>query len=85
MTENPSYHDLYITLPDMERTSIFNLPYAVEVMCRRTTGWRVYMDRGRGEEPELIGGEYDFKPMRMDVAGFVICDSLTNAEATDNA
>lgn len=30
----PSYHDLHITTKDILRTSIFNLPYGLEVMCR---------------------------------------------------
>jgi hypothetical protein len=74
--ETPSYHDLHVTLPDMERASIFNLPYGIEVTCMRTTGWRVYMHHGSGTEPELLGGEYDNKPIRVDVAGFVVCDSF---------
>jgi hypothetical protein len=74
--EIPSYHDLYITTKDTERTSIFNLPYNVEVVCTRTGGWQVWHrpdDRG---EKRLLAGEYHTDKLKLDVAGHIICDTL---------
>lgn len=87
--EAPSYHDLHITTASIPRTSIFNLPYGLEVTCTRTGGWQLWdmnqmqehalgsaLPRGKGR---LLAGEYDGteKGLRLDVAGHVICDSLT--------
>jgi hypothetical protein len=66
----PSYHDLHITTAGLPRTSIFDLPYGYEVSCTRVSGWGVWFN---GEQ---VGGEYDVG-LRLDVAGHVICDSLT--------
>lgn len=75
----PSYHDLHITTEDLPRTSIFNLPFNVSVSCRRTTGWTVWhRPDDRGDE-RLLAGEYDTHGLRLDVAGVIICDSLTTA------
>lgn len=75
----PSYHDLHITTEDLPRTSIFNLPFNVSVSCRRTTGWTVWhRPDDRGDE-RLLAGEYDTHGLRLDVAGVIICDSLTAA------
>jgi hypothetical protein len=65
----PSYHDLFITTEEMPRTSIFNLPYGLEVSCTRVRGWSLWSG------PTLVAGEYD-KGLRLDVNGVVICDSL---------
>jgi hypothetical protein len=67
----PSYHDLHITTEHVPRTSIFDLPYGYEVSCTRVGGWGLWFN---GEQ---VGGEYDDKGLRLDVAGHVICDSLT--------
>lgn len=76
--EAPTYHDLFITTASIARTSIFNLPYAVRVMCSRVSGWEVWAIEG-GEERKLAG-EYALAGLRLDVAGHVICDSLSNVE-----
>lgn len=78
----PTYHDLHITTPRIKRTSIFNLPYRVEVLCTRVSGWQVW---GRAEFPygtDMLGGEHAYDPetgegqwLVLDVAGHVICDS----------
>jgi hypothetical protein len=76
----PSYHDLHITTPEIERTSIFNLPFRVEVHCTRTGGWEVWA-HAEGEPPnrlpeQMLGSEYSkTKWLVLDVAGHVICDS----------
>lgn len=73
-----SYHDLHITTSDIPRTSIFNLPFTVLVMCTRAGGWQV-REKYRNEE-RLIGGEYDEKGIRLDVAGHVIIDNLIDEQ-----
>lgn len=72
-----SYHDIYITTRHFERTSIFNLPYNIEIRCHRTTGWQVW-ERWAGVD-RLLGGEYDDKEWLVldvvDVDRHVIIDS----------
>lgn len=73
-----SYHDLHITTADIPRTSIFNLPYGLEVTCNRVAGWRLYrMGETRHDEPILVAGEFDGPDLwlTLDVAGHVIVDS----------
>jgi hypothetical protein len=71
----PSYHDLHITTVKMPRTSIFNLPFRVQVHCSRTGGWQVWALEEDGLPAMLIAGEYDENWLVLDVAGFVIVDS----------
>lgn len=72
-----SYHDLHITTPKMERTSIFDLPFSVEVACCRVAGWQVWeVPAGRRDDSRLLGAEYgEDQWLVLDVAGHVICDS----------
>lgn len=72
-----SYHELHITTATIARTSIFNLPYRVRVQCCRLEGWTVYANKEDHLPAELLGGEFDGPGLRLDVCGFVICDSLT--------
>lgn len=69
-----TYHDVHVTTKDIERTSIFDLPYVIELTCTRTAGWRLWNGTA------LAAGEYDEEGLRVDVAGHVICDSLTEKE-----
>lgn len=81
----PSYHDLHITTPKLARTSIFNMPFRVEVSCTRVGGWQIWAKGGDGLPDELLGAEYDYdSPLILDVAGHVIVDSMTTA-AQDKA
>jgi hypothetical protein len=82
----PSYHDLHITTAHRARASIFNLPFRVRVICTRVAGWEVWAMAERREfeggvslQEELLGGEFEGhdKGLILDVAGHVICDSLT--------
>ena len=65
------YHDLHITTAKIPRTSIFDLPYGYEVSCNRVGGWTL------AQGVLIIAGEYDRRGLRLDVAGHVICDSLS--------
>lgn len=69
----PSYHDLHITTADIERTSIFNMPYGVEVQCNRVTGWQL-IDL---DKKAVVAGEYEGADrwLVLDVDGHVIVDS----------
>lgn len=72
----PGYHDLHITTPGIPRTSIFNLPYGIEVSCTRVTGWQAWDIRDPREKSVLLGGEYDGeKWLVLDVNGHVIVSS----------
>lgn len=75
MEENLSYHDLFITTRDIPRTSIFNLPYGVELTCTRMSGWRLWDSWSGKSTARLLAGEYDDKWLRLDVAGHVILDT----------
>jgi hypothetical protein len=67
----PSYHDLHLTTPTLPRTSLFNLPFDIEVSCTRAGGWEVWRSK------QCIGGEYHGpdKWLLLDVGGHVICDT----------
>lgn len=87
----PSYHDLHITTAEIERTSIFNLPYGFRVECQRTTGWLLY-DSGVRMSPHLaepppriLAGEYEGRDkwLVLDVAGHVIVDSRRDSDDDD--
>lgn len=72
---SPSYHDLHITCALFDRTSIFNLPYSIEVRCTRSTGWQVW-ERWDGIDRK-IAGEYEGpeKWLVLDVDGHIILDN----------
>lgn len=72
--KSPSYHDLYITTATLQRTSIFNLSYGLQVTCTRVGGWQLWNIWGGKEE--LLAGEYDGNGLRLDVGGHVIVDSM---------
>lgn len=81
--DSPSYHDLHITTAQIPRTSIFNLPYGLQVMCTRTSGWELWdmnqVQHAKGLPPSrgvLVAGEYGGvgKWLVLDVAGHVIVD-----------
>jgi hypothetical protein len=57
--EHPSYHCLFITTPDIPRSSIFNLGYALEVRCTRVGGWELIA--GELHERKAIAGEYNHR------------------------
>lgn len=80
MTDRLTYHDLHITTADLPRTSIFNLPYDVEVTCTRIGGWQVWRrfpETDIAAQPALVAGEYAGPEswLVLDVAGHVIVDS----------
>ena len=80
-----SYHDLHITAQSIPRTSIFNLPFRVQVTCTRVGGWRAWAHPERDLLEELLGGEYDGADhwLVLDVAGYVTCDSRPKEAASD--
>jgi hypothetical protein len=67
----PTYHDLYITTERIQRTSIFNLPFDLMVICHRTSGWEL---RDMAAD-KCLAGEYDTNWLILDVAGTVIVNS----------
>lgn len=77
--EGPSYHDLHITTAQIPRTSIFNLPYGLQVTCSRVAGWQLWeMTSSKPlSSGALLAGEHDGpgKWLVLDVAGHVIMDS----------
>lgn len=78
MTDKPSYHDLHVTTKDIPRTSIFNLPYGLQVQCTRVAGWELWKWNDSDiRKAELLGGEYagPGKWLVLDVKGLVIVDS----------
>ena len=81
----PTYHDLHITTPTIPRTSIFNLPFGVQVMCTRVAGWEAWAMASEGLPEKLLGGEYggNDKWLVLDVAGHVICDGRRNCGGDD--
>lgn len=80
--EKPSYHDLHITTAEISRTSIFNLPYDLQVMCCRVAGWQLWRTATHPANWQLLAGEYDnpSKWLVLDVQGHVIVDSRREPE-----
>lgn len=72
----PSYHDLHVTAEDIPRTSIFNLPYGLQVVCNRVGGWSLIYG------VNLLAGEYEGpdKWLILDVNGIEIVNSRDNRE-----
>jgi hypothetical protein len=71
-----SYHDLFITTDKIKRTSIFNLPFGLQVICTRANGWELWQLPFGNIREQMLAGEYDDCGLRLDVAGHVIIDSL---------
>jgi hypothetical protein len=71
----PSYHDVHVKTPKMERTSIFDLPFQYKLICQRAAGWTLW----NGDT--LVGAEYGEVHQRLDidVAGHVILNALERA------
>lgn len=67
----PSYHDLHIQTAMIERTSISDLPYGLEVVCNRVGGWSLC------EGQKVLASEYGDAEswLVLDVAGHMIVDS----------
>jgi len=74
MSEHPTYHDLHITTEKIPRTSIFDLPYGYEITCERIEGWSLWL------KGVTVASEYSTPGLRLDVAGHVICDSLSDTQ-----
>lgn len=71
-----SYHQLFITTKNIERTSIFNLPFRVKVECKRTTGWQCVAMEENLLKYEILGSEFDKENwLILDVNGHIICNS----------
>lgn len=81
----PSYHDLHVTTTDVPRTSIFNLPYGIQVTCSRVAGWELWRTAMRPADWQLLAGEYadPGKWLVLDVDGHVIVDSRSPAGEPD--
>jgi len=73
----PSYHDLHVTTAGIPRTSVFSLPYGLQVICSRTSGWELWRTASRPADWKLLAGEYASfdKWLVLDVDGHVIVDS----------
>ena len=65
-----SYHDLEIETSEIQKTSISNLPYGLEVTCSRTSGWELWDNNGPASL--VIAGEYDTNWLRLTVGDTVI-------------
>ena len=84
-----SYHDLHITTAQIPRTSIFNLPYGLQLQCTRVSGWELW-DMNRMQRPlnlppsrgVLLAGEYADPEewLVLDVDGHVVLDSRRERE-----
>ncbi len=72
-----SYHDLEIETAHMSRTSIFDLPYGLEVTCTKVGGWQLWNTNFK-PTAELLAGEYDENWLRLFVGGATIVDSSEN-------
>lgn len=69
-----SYHDLHITTAEIPRTSIFNLPYGLQVTCTRVGGWQLWAHPD-GSVEQLLAGEFDVNWLILDVDGHEIVNN----------
>lgn len=78
----PSYHDLHVTTAAIPRTSVFSLPYGLQVTCCRVSGWELWRTASRPADWQLLAGEYADPAswLVLDVDGFVIVDSRAREE-----
>lgn len=78
----PSYHDLHVTTAEIPRTSVFSLPYGLQVTCCRVSGWELWRTASRPAGWTLLAGEYAApeKWLLLDVDGHVIVDSRVREE-----
>jgi hypothetical protein len=76
LSDPPTYDDVYITTEYRKRMALKDLPYGYRVTCDVHSGWQVWLTGPY--DNQLIGGEHAAfnKGIRIDVYGFVICDSL---------
>jgi hypothetical protein len=82
---HPSYHDLHITTPSIERTSIFNLPYGLTVQCNRVAGWELWETATDMRNWRLLAGEYagPGEWLVLDVGGTIIVNSRDRQEQAE--
>ncbi|QDH83663.1 hypothetical protein [Achromobacter phage Motura] len=78
MTTPRSYHDLFITTPDIERTSISDLPFPLMVTCSRLGGWELWS--GCSADSKLLAGEYHSKGIKLECQGVVLVNTLEKPE-----
>jgi hypothetical protein len=72
-----THHDLHITTPHLPRVRLVDMAFDVHVQCNRAHGWQVWRIADYPDRPYLLGGECDqAKPLRLDVAGLVVVDTL---------
>jgi hypothetical protein len=83
MKTGPSYHDLNITTNEIKQTSIFDLPFNIQVICTRVGGWEVWDTCGSTDLVKwiLLGSEYDEnKPLKLDVKDEIIVNSFKESK-----
>lgn len=73
--ETPSYHDVVAYVNDT-KYEVFNQPWSLLITCTRAAGWEMW-ENFNGEQT-LIAGEYSHPNFRIEIKGFVICDSSLN-------
>ena len=76
-----SYHDVRVFCDGVEHR--IDRDYSLELMCTKVAGWRLFQRStkyGGGEHHELLGGEFDGEPFRIEVRSVVIVDSTSRAE-----
>jgi hypothetical protein len=75
---NPSYHAV-VVIVDGQRFRIAD-DYELELTCVRVAGWRLWRNPigAPSREPVLIGGEFDSKEFRIEVAGNIICQNSSS-------
>ena len=68
-----SYHDLEIETESIPRTSIFDLPYGLQVICTRVAGWELW-DMNCSPS-KLLAGEYHKNYLKLFIGDTTIVNS----------
>lgn len=75
-----NYHDVVVFV-DGKRYPLSKATYGLQLQCCRVSGWQLWFSWKSTNR--LIGGEYDSEDFRVEVNGFVICQSKGNGKLQD--
>lgn len=83
MENKRTYHDVEVEFGG-KRIRLFDASYGLLLRCTRATGWELW-NTWDGTE-ELLAGEYHTTPLRVFVAGVVVCgpNKLCEQRLTDD-
>lgn len=77
MAKKFNYHDVYVQWGSGPEVCMFD-KYFIELTCNRVGGWCLW--RTDTEPHQMLGGEYDDKPLKIRVGDRVILDTYPSVK-----